>query len=83
MGRLKWLVISTRPDTSNAVRSIARYSSTLNDIHWNAALGILTSTVLLGLVLHIIEEQQEVFLLNVLLMQPTQVGQLTGIRYIT
>ena len=36
-----WLVISTRPDISNAVRSVARYCFTPNVIHWNAALGII------------------------------------------
>jgi len=36
-----WLSISTRPDISNAVRSVARYSSAPKAIHWKAALGIL------------------------------------------
>ena len=36
-----WLVISTRPDISNAVRSVARYCFTPKAIHWNAALGII------------------------------------------
>ena len=35
-----WLVISTRPDISNAARSVARYCFTPKAIHWNAALGI-------------------------------------------
>ena len=42
VGGLMWLLaISTRPDSSNAVRSVARYFSTPKDIHWRAALGIL------------------------------------------
>ena len=45
VGGLMLLVISTRPDISNAVRSIARritrYCSTPKAIHWKAALGIL------------------------------------------
>ena len=36
-----WWAISTRPDISNAVRSVARYCSTPKAIHWKAALGIL------------------------------------------
>ena len=36
-----WLSISTRPDISNVVRSVARYSSAPKAIHWKAALGIL------------------------------------------
>ena len=36
-----WLVISTRPDISNAVRSVARYYSALKAIPRKAALGIL------------------------------------------
>ena len=36
-----WLAISTRPDISNAVRSVSRYCSTPKAIHWKAALGIL------------------------------------------
>ena len=31
----------TRPDISNAVRSVARYCSTPKAVHWKAALGIL------------------------------------------
>ena len=42
VGGLMWLAISTRPDISNAVRSVARYCSTPKAIHWKAALGILT-----------------------------------------
>ena len=38
---LMWLAISTRPDISNAVRSVARYSSASKAIHWKLALGIL------------------------------------------
>ena len=36
-----WLLSPTRPDISNAVRSVARYSSAPKAIHWKAALGIL------------------------------------------
>ena len=35
------LAISTRPDNSNAVRSVARYCSAPKIVHWKAALGIL------------------------------------------
>ena len=38
---LMWLVISTRPDISNAFRSVASYCFTPKAIHWTAALGIL------------------------------------------
>ena len=41
VGGLTWLAISTRPDISNAVRSVSRYCSTTKAIHWKAALGIL------------------------------------------
>ena len=42
VGGLMWLAILTRPDISNAVRSVARwYCSTPKAIHWKAALGIL------------------------------------------
>ena len=41
VGGLMWLVISTRPDISNAVRSIARYCSAPKAVHWKSALGIL------------------------------------------
>ena len=41
VGGLLWLATSTRPDISNAVRSVARYYSTPKAIHWKAALGIL------------------------------------------
>ena len=41
VGGLMWLVISTRPDISNAVRSVARYCSAPKAIHWKSALGIL------------------------------------------
>ena len=41
VGGLMWLAISTRPDISHAVRSVARYYSTPKAIHWKAALGIL------------------------------------------
>ena len=36
-----WLLISTRPDISNAVRAVARYCTAPRAIHWKAALGIL------------------------------------------
>ena len=36
-----WLAISTRPDISNAVRSVARYCSAPKAVHWKSALGIL------------------------------------------
>ena len=38
---LMWLAISTRPDISNAVQSIARYCSVPKATYWKAALGIL------------------------------------------
>ena len=41
VGSLMWLAISTRPDISNAVRSVARYCSAPKAIHWKSALGIL------------------------------------------
>ena len=41
VGGLMWLAISTRPDISNAVRSVARYCSAPKAVHWNSALGIL------------------------------------------
>ena len=41
VGGLMWLAISTRPDISNAVRSVARYCSALKAVHWKSALGIL------------------------------------------
>ena len=41
VGGLMWLAISTRPDISNAVRSVARYCSTPKAIHWKAVLDIL------------------------------------------
>ena len=41
VGGSMWLAILTRPDISNAVRSVARYCSTPKAIHWKAALGIL------------------------------------------
>ena len=40
-GGLMWLAILTRPDISNAVRSVARYCSAPKAIHWKSALGIL------------------------------------------
>ena len=41
VGGLIWLVISTRPDISNAVRFVARYCSAPKSVHWKSALGIL------------------------------------------
>ena len=41
VGGFIWLVISTRPDISNAVRSVARYCSAPKAIYWKSALGIL------------------------------------------
>ena len=38
---LMWLAISTRPDISNAVRSVARYCCAPKAVHWKSALGIL------------------------------------------
>ena len=57
---LLWLTISRRPNISNAVRSVARYCSAPKTIHWNSALGIIshTSMVLVVLALHTIEGHQ-------------------------
>ena len=41
VGGLMCLAISTRPDISNAVRSVARYCSSPKTAHWKLALGIL------------------------------------------
>ena len=41
VGGLMSLAISTRPDISNAVRSVARYCSAPKAVHWKSALGIL------------------------------------------
>ena len=41
VGVLMWLAVSTRPDVSNAVRSVARYCSAPKAIHWKSALGII------------------------------------------
>ena len=41
VGSLMRLAISTRPDISSAVRSVARYCSTPKAIHWKTTLGIL------------------------------------------
>ena len=35
-----WLAISTRPNISNAVRSVAKYCSAPKAIHWKSPLGI-------------------------------------------
>ena len=40
-GRLMWLAISTRPNISNTVRSVARYCSAPKAVHWKSALAIL------------------------------------------
>ena len=36
-----WLSISTRPDISNALQTLARYCTAPRAIHWKVALGIL------------------------------------------
>ena len=41
IGGSMWLAISTRPDISNVVRSVARYCSAPKAVHWKSALGIL------------------------------------------
>ena len=41
VGGLMWLAISTRPDISNVVRSVARYCSAPKSVHWKSVLGIL------------------------------------------
>ena len=41
VGSLMWLSISTRPDITNAVRAVARYSTAPRAIHWKAVLGNL------------------------------------------
>ena len=41
VGGLMLLVISTRPDISNAVRSVVRYCSAPKAIRWKSALGVL------------------------------------------
>ena len=41
VGGSMWLAISTRPDISNAVRSVARYCSAPKAVHWKSALGIV------------------------------------------
>ena len=43
VGGLMWLVIMTRPEISNAVRSVAKYCSAPKAIHWKSALGILAN----------------------------------------
>ena len=43
---LMWLAILTRPDISNAVRSVARYCSTPKAVHWKAAFGITLRTLM-------------------------------------
>ena len=40
VGGLMWLAISTRPNISNAVRSVARYCPALKAVHWKSALDI-------------------------------------------
>ena len=59
VGGLMWLAISTRPDISKSVRSVARYCFAPKAVHWKSALGILaTSMVLVVLVLRTSEELQ-------------------------
>ena len=41
VGGLMWLAIPTRPDISDAVRSVARYCSAPKAVHWKSAPGIL------------------------------------------
>ena len=41
VGGLMWLAISTRPDISNVVRSVAKYCSAPKAIYWKSTLGIL------------------------------------------
>ena len=41
VGSLMWLPISTRPDISNAVRTVARYCTALRATYWKVALGVL------------------------------------------
>ena len=41
MGSLMWIASQTRPDISNAVRSVARYSHEPQRTHWKAARKIL------------------------------------------
>ena len=44
VGGSRCLAILTRPDISNAVRSVASYCSAPKAIHWKGALGILAYT---------------------------------------
>ena len=62
VGGLMWLAISTRPDISHAVRSVARYCSAPKAVHWKSALGILAYMVLVVLVSRTSEGLQKVFL---------------------
>ena len=41
VGCLMWLANQTRPDISNAVRAVARYTCSPKEKHWTAAIGIL------------------------------------------
>ena len=41
VGGLMWVAISTRPDISNAVRSVARYCSAPKTVHWKSVLGVI------------------------------------------
>ena len=53
VGGLMWLAILTRPEISNAVRSVANYCSAPKAIHWKSALVFLqTSRVLVVVALH-------------------------------
>ena len=41
VGSLMWLSTMTRPDISNAVRTVARHSHNPTDRHWKAVLKIM------------------------------------------
>ena len=41
IGSMMWLATQTRPDTSNALRVVARYCSAPEYVHWRATMGIL------------------------------------------
>ena len=80
VGGLMWLAISTRPDISNAVRSVARYCSAPKAVHWKPALGILAyinGTCGFGITYQR-GTTVEVFLLVFLPTQTTPVEQPTG-----
>ena len=73
-GSLMWLPISTRTGISNAVRSVAKYSSAPEGI----AVYSYILMALHNMVLHVKEEQQRVFLWKSLPIQTTPVRQRTG-----